>query len=130
MDKERFEEYSFVSYGWRRGVFVVRVEIPLTEIIGFEKDFLKGKVTLHSGGKVIGKAHLKPLRLSLVNSEISKHDCSDLVKYLANSSIMIYEACISGSPERCVKTDTTFKVKIGNMKTNPMPLGIPVNLPK
>lgn len=130
MDKELFEECGFVSYGWKNSVFIVRIEIPLSEIRGFEKDFLKGMVTLHSGGKVIGKAHLKPLRLSLVNSKMSKHDCSDLVEYLANSSIMIYEACINVSPEECVKTDTTFKVKIGNLKTNPMPIGIPVNLPK
>lgn len=130
MDKERFEEYGFVSYGWKNRVFIVRVEVPLSEIRGFEKDFLKGKVTLHSGGKVIGKASLRPLRLSIAPPEMHDEDCLEPVQFLIKCSTMVYEACINVSPEKCVKTDTTFKVKIGNLKTNPMPIGIPVNLPK
>ena len=129
MDKERFEEYGFVSYGWKNRVFIVRIEIPLSEVRGFEKNFLKGRVTLQAGGKVIGKACLKPLRLSLVYSEISERDCLELVQYVVNRSIVIYEACIDVSPEECVKTDTTFKVKIGNLIIGPTPVGVPVTLP-
>ena len=130
MDKKCFEEFGFVSTGWKEGILIVRVEIPLSKIKGSEKDFLKGKVTLHSGGEVIGKARLKPLRLSIATSEMDDEDCLEPVQFLVKCSTMVYEACISFPPEKCVKTDTTFKVKIGNMKTNPMPLGIPVNLPK
>ncbi|HNU76375.1 MAG TPA: hypothetical protein PKL88_01505 [bacterium] len=129
MDKERFEEYGFVSYGWKNRVFIVRIEIPLSEVRGFEKNFLKGRVTLQAGGKVIGKACLKPLRLSLVYSEMSERDCLELVQYVVNHSIVIYEACIDVSPEECVKTDTTFKVKIGNLIIGPTPVGVPVTLP-
>jgi len=129
MDKECFEEYGFVSYGWKNRVFIVRIEIPLSEVRGFEKNFLKGRVTLQAGGKVIGKACLKPLRLSLVYSEMSERDCLELVQYVVNHSIVIYEACIDVSPEECVKTDTTFKVKIGNLIIGPTPVGVPVTLP-
>jgi len=125
MDKE----YGFVSYGWKNRVFIVRIEIPLSEVRGFEKNFLKGRVTLQAGGKVIGKACLKPLRLSLVYSEMSERDCLELVQYVVNHSIVIYEACIDVSPEECVKTDTTFKVKIGNLIIGPTPVGVPVTLP-
>jgi len=129
MDKERFEEYGFVSYGWKNRVFIVRIEIPLSEVRGFEKNFLKGRVTLQAGGKVIGKACLKPLRLSLVYSEMSERLFGELVQYVVNHSIVIYEACIDVSPEECVKTDTTFKVKIGNLIIGPTPVGVPVTLP-
>jgi hypothetical protein len=130
MDKERFEEYGFVSYGWKKSCFIVRIEIPLSEIRGFEEDFLKGIVTLQSGGKVVGKARLKPLRLSILNSKMYRQDCLEPVQYLINCSRMIYEACINVSPEECVKTDTTFKVKIGDLIVDPVPVGVPVTLPK
>ncbi len=129
MDKECFEEYGFVSYGWKNRVFIVRIEIPLSEVSGFEKEFLKGSITLQAGGKVIGKACLKPLRVSLVYSEMSEQDLLELVRYVVNRSIVIYEARIDVSPEECVKTDTTFKVKIGNLIIGPTPVGVPVTLP-
>ena len=130
MDKERFEEYGFVSNGWKNGVFIVRIEIPLSEIRGFEEGFLKGTVTLRSGGKVVGKARLKLLRLSILCLKMHRQDCLDPVQHLINCSSMVYEACISVSPEECDKTNTAFKVKIGDLIIDPIPVGVPLTLPE
>ncbi len=35
MDKKCFEEFGFVSTGWKEGILIVRVEIPLSKIKGF-----------------------------------------------------------------------------------------------
>jgi len=111
LDKDFLEKYGPVLFGWSADSLIIRLRISTSHC---NREYYIGDVILSSGGRTICCARLKSLYLA-VNG---------------NRSWIEYGARLYFSPKKCFDHDTFINVKIGDMESGLIPVGVPVNLPK